>query len=213
VKELLPSDAPRHWSRRYVGDREWPGTSAIASPQRPDGHDGQYVPPFTLDFPMKASFAKHALIAVGTLVLSVPPRVFAQVADSHRASDAVRAVSDSLLTQRELAQWAALKKGDTTVFAHLMGGGVVDIDVSGIKRTSPASTARYVVGCQTASYALSGLRIAHVGATAILSYKATVDATCWGQKAPSPLYVLTVYSQDGDSWLPIAHSETPAAHW
>jgi ketosteroid isomerase-like protein len=127
--------------------------------------------------------------------------------------DAARAAEDSLLTQRERAQWEALKGRDTTTFARLMGGGLVDIDLSGIKQTSPASTARYVQGCQTTSYGLSDLRIVHFGGTAIVTYKATVDATCWGQKAPSPLYVMTVYNQRGDTWLPVAHSETPAAHW
>ena len=125
--------------------------------------------------------------------------------------DAARVGQDSILAQRERAQWDALKARDTTAFARLMGGDIVDIDLSGIKRTSPASTARYVLGCQTASYSLSDLRVVHVGSTAIVTYKTTIDATCWGQKAPSPVYVLTVYEQRGKTWLPVAHSETPAA--
>ena len=120
---------------------------------------------------------------------------------------------DSLLVQRERAQWEALKAQDTTAFGRLMGGDLVDVDVSGIKHTTPASTARYVLGCKTTSYALSDLRVAHYGATAVVSYKATVESTCWGQKAPSPLYVMTVYEHRGDSWSPVAHSETPAARW
>ena len=143
----------------------------------------------------------------------MPAILCAQQTDQLPTVDAARAAQDSLLTQRERAQWEALKGRDTTTFARLMGGGLVDIDLSGIKQTSPASTARYVQGCQTTSYGLSELRIAHFGGTAIVTYKATVDATCWGQKAPSPLYVMTVYNQRGDTWLPVAHSETPAAHW
>jgi ketosteroid isomerase-like protein len=162
---------------------------------------------------MKGFFATHALIAASALALSSAPRLFAQQTDPRPTLDAERAAQDSLLTRRERAQWEALKMRDTTAFARLMGGDVVDIDVSGIKRTSPASTARYVLGCQTLSYALTDFRVAHVSATAVVSYKATVDATCWGQKAPSPLYVLTVYDQHGDSWLPVAHSDTPAVHW
>ncbi len=162
---------------------------------------------------MKASFAAQVLITASALVLSQPARLLAQQTDVHPTFDAAHTAQDSLLAQRERAQWEALKARDTTTFARLMGGDVVDIDVSGIKRTSPASTARYVLGCQTVSYALSDFRVTHVGGTATISYKATVDATCWGQKAPSRLYVLTVYSQHEDSWLPVAHSETPAAHW
>ena len=143
----------------------------------------------------------------------MPAILCAQQTDRPPTVYAARAAQDSLLTQRERAQWEALKGRDTTTFARLMGGGLVDIDLSGIKQTSPASTARYVLGCQTTSYGLSDLRIAHFDNTAIVTYKATVDATCWGQKAPSPLYVMTVYNQRGDTWLPVAHSETPAAHW
>jgi hypothetical protein len=149
---------------------------------------------------MKPLFMPGVLIAVGVLSLGLPTSVRAQE-------------QDSLLVQRERAQWDALKARDTTAFARLMGGDLVDIDVSGIKRTSPASTARYVLGCQTASYALSDVRIARVSGSAVVTYKATVEATCWGQKAPSPLYVMTVYNQRGDAWVPVAHSETPAAHW
>jgi ketosteroid isomerase-like protein len=159
------------------------------------------------------SSVRGVLITASALGLIIPAILCAQQTDRSPTADAARAAQDSLLTQRERAQWEALKGRDTTTFARLMGGGVVDIDLSGIKQTSPASTARYVQGCETTSYGLSDLRIAHIGGTAIVTYKATVDATCWGQKAPSPLYVMTVYNQRGDTWLPIAHSETPAAHW
>jgi hypothetical protein len=121
--------------------------------------------------------------------------------------------SDSLLVQRERAQWEALKARDTSSFARLMGGNVVDVDVSGVRATSPASTSQYVRGCKTTSFALTDVRVAHYASTAVVTYKATVEATCWGQKAPSPLYVLTVYEQHADAWQPVAHSETPAAHW
>jgi uncharacterized protein DUF4440 len=162
---------------------------------------------------MKASFVRRVLVAVSALGLSAPARLTAQQMAPAPALDAAHAAQDSLLVQRERAQWEALKMRDTTTFARLMGGDVVDIDLSGVKRTSAASTARYVVGCQTVSYALNDFRVTYVGGTASVTYKATVDATCWGQKAPSPLYVLTVYAQHGDAWLPVAHSETPAANW
>src|SRR4051812_39734757 len=132
---------------------------------------------------MKIASAKRAVIHASALVLIIPAILCAQQTTRTQATDAARAAQDSLLTQRERAQWEALKGRDTTAFARLMGGGVVDIDVSGTKQTSPASTARYVLGCQTTSYDLSDFRIVHSGGTAIVTYKATVEATCWGQKA------------------------------
>jgi len=109
--------------------------------------------------------------------------------------------------------WEALRGQDTAAFARLMGDAVVDVDVSGIKQTSPQSVARYVTGCKTDSYSLSGIRVTRTAATVTISYKAAVEQTCWGQKAPSPLLVMTVYESRGGAWVPVAHSETPAAHW
>jgi len=148
-----------------------------------------------------------ALFAIGGA-----SRLGAQQAGQQRQSEAGQAV-DSLLAQRERAQWEALKTRDTTAFAQLMGGNVVDIDVSGVKRTSPSTTTRYVLGCQTSNFALSDLHVARYAGSAVVTYKAIIEATCWGQRAPSPLYVMTVYAQQGSAWIPIAHSETPAAHW
>lgn len=155
---------------------------------------------------MKALLITQVFVAASVLIVT-PARSHAQRA----ATDPAVAGQDSLLAQREHAQWEALKARDTTTFARLMGDGIVDVDLSGIKRTSPASTAQYVLGCRTVSYAMSDLRVTHVDKTATVTYKAIVDATCWGQKAPSPLYVLTVYAQRGDGWFALAHSETPAA--
>jgi len=129
-----------------------------------------------------------------------------------RAS-AQQAPDDSLLVSKERAMWEALKSRDTVAFASLMGGGVVDIDASGTRRTSPATTARFVTGCQTPSYAMSDVHIVHDGTLAIVTSKIVLDQTCWGQKAPSPLYVMTAYVRRAGTWAPVAHSETPAAHY
>jgi hypothetical protein len=129
------------------------------------------------------------------------------------ALSAQRATDDSLLVANERAIWEALKNRDTTAFGLLMGEGVVDVDVSGSRRTSLATMARYVLGCQTATYSLGDLRVVHEGVTAIVTSKVAVDQICWGQKAPSPVFVMTVYLRRADVWVPIAHSETPTARY
>jgi hypothetical protein len=120
---------------------------------------------------------------------------------------------DSLIVARERALWSALKAQDTLAFAQAMGNGVVDADVSGVRRATAASTAQYVKQCRVATYALSGFRIVQDSLTVVVTYKAEVDETCWGQKAPSPLNVMSVYEKRATGWAPVAHSETPAAHW
>jgi len=155
----------------------------------------------------------RAMAVAGALSLGASISASAQQLARPAATEGSWSQQDSALVQTERAQWEALKRSDTTAFARLMGDQVVDIDVSGIKRTSRASTARYVLGCRTASYGLSDVRIVHSGETAVVTYSAAVDAQCWGQKAPSPLYVMTVYNERSGAWMPVAHSETPAAHW
>jgi ketosteroid isomerase-like protein len=127
------------------------------------------------------------------------------------ALSAQQAPDDSVLVGRERAQWEALKARDTTAFARLLGPNLIDIDVTGVRRPTPATAARYVLGCQTATYALSDVHVLHDGSTAIVTSKVTLDQMCWGQRAPSPLFVMTVYTRHADGWEMLAHSETPAA--
>ena len=124
---------------------------------------------------------------------------------------AQQAPDDSVLVGRERAQWEALKTRDTTAFARLLGPNTIDIDLTGVRRPTPATAARYVLGCQTATYALSDIHVLHDGPTAIVTSKVTLDQMCWGQRAPSPLFVMTVYIRHADGWEMVAHSETPAA--
>ena len=99
---------------------------------------------------------------------------------------------DTLLVRRERATWKALHEQDTVAFAQGMGEGVVDADVSGVRRTTAASTAQFVKQCRVTMYALSGFRVFQDSLTAVVTYKADLEETCWGQKAPSPLYVMSV---------------------
>jgi hypothetical protein len=149
-------------------------------------------------------------LLVLALLAGVPRMASAQ---SMRASNPTGDAIDSLVVAHERAQWDALKAGNAAEFGRLMDHDVVDVDASGSRRTSPGSTAAFVSGCKTASYAFADVRVARHDATVIVTYKATVDQLCFGQKAPSPLYVMTVYERRAGEWVPVAHSETPVAHW
>jgi hypothetical protein len=121
-------------------------------------------------------------------------------------------VGDSVIVANERAMWNALKARDTTAFAKAIGG-VVDVDLYGARNASPSSVSRYVLMCQTTNVGLSMFHIAHTVLTATVTYTAAVEQTCNGVKAPSPVYVLTVYEHRGADWVPVAHSETAAAKW
>lgn len=121
--------------------------------------------------------------------------------------------TDSVLIRRERAAWDALELQDTASFSRAMGGRLIDADASGIRQTTPASVAQYVLGCRTASYSLTDFKVTDYASVAVVGYKATVDQTCWGRKAPPALYVMSVYERHEKEWALVAHSETPAARW
>src|SRR5947209_19657621 len=60
------------------------------------------------------------------------------------AVSAQHTADDSVLVGREQAQWEALEARDTTAFARLLGPSLVDVDVTGVKRPTAATAARYV---------------------------------------------------------------------
>ena len=150
------------------------------------------------------------LLGLATVSRSLPCQA---VLASKSPTAAILSHEDSSFVVREEAMWTALQQHDTAGFARAAGISAIDVDVSGTRRVSAASTTQYVERCQVASSALQNFRVVRDSVAVVVTYTATVDETCWGQKAPSPLYVLSVYERDHGGWRLLAHSETPAAHW
>lgn len=119
---------------------------------------------------------------------------------------------DSTFATRERAQWSALQRRDTSTFAR-WAAGAVDVDVSGARNVDRASAAQYVARCELSTFALDGFHVTRDSVSTVVTYNATVDETCWGQKAPRSLHVMSVYERGAGDWHLIAHSETPAAKW
>lgn len=154
--------------------------------------------------------ALGVLFGIATASRSLPGQA---VQATKSATAATLSHEDSAFVGREEAMWTALQQHDTAGFARAVGIGAIDVDVSGARRVTSASTTQYVARCQVASSALQNFRVVRDSVAVVVTYTATVDETCWGQKAPSPLYVLSVYERDHSEWRLLAHSETPAAHW
>ena len=135
----------------------------------------------------------------------------AAVSKNGAASSAIIG-EDSTFATRERAQWSALQRRDTSTFAR-WAAGAVDVDVSGARNVDRASAAQYVARCELSTFALDGFHVTRDSVSAVVTYNATVDETCWGQKAPRSLHVMSVYERGAGDWRLIAHSETPAAKW
>ena len=65
--------------------------------------------------------------------------------------------------------------------------------------------------CDVKSYSLSDTKVDWIDKdTALLTYKAESDATCGGQKSPSPVYAASVWVKKNGKWIAAFHQETPA---
>jgi hypothetical protein len=142
-----------------------------------------------------------AAAVAGALLFAAAP---AQCAQSPGEASGTFASIDAALVARERAYWDALQRQDAS---GVWPAGLIDVDISGIHRTTAASISQFVMACKTASVALTGFSVAHYSMTAVVTYKATVDQTCYGQKAPDRISVMTVYENANASWVPVAHSE------
>jgi hypothetical protein len=61
------------------------------------------------------------------------------------------------------------------------------------------------------TFSLSDWKLSMAGKdTAILTYKASQDAVCDGNKLAAEVYSGTVYVKKGDKWLAASYQETPA---
>lgn len=148
---------------------------------------------------VRRALALSILVSAAGQIQAQTPAVGATAADS------------ATFMGREVQYWSALKARDTTAIARLIDAGAVDVDVSGMRRVSPASIGRFMAGCQTQAFSISNARVVETQVTATFAYKADVEQTCWGQRAPSPIYIMIVYERRGSGWAEVARSETPAA--
>ena len=66
--------------------------------------------------------------------------------------------------------------------------------------------------CEVKSYSTSDEQMKSLGNdAALLTYKATADATCRGQKEPAQSWAATLFVREGDQWKAAFHSENPIA--
>jgi len=62
--------------------------------------------------------------------------------------------------------------------------------------------------CDIRSYSLSDERVSSRGKqAALITYKATVDGSCGGQKIPASSWVASVYVRDGGQWKAVFHAQ------
>jgi hypothetical protein len=64
--------------------------------------------------------------------------------------------------------------------------------------------------CKVANYTVGEITVSRVSdLTAVLTYTATQDATCRGQKLPAKVVVSAVWVKQGTQWLSALYHESP----
>jgi Domain of unknown function (DUF4440) len=113
---------------------------------------------------------------------------------------------------QERATLDAVVKSDTAAFNRALGSDFVYVDVRGPVRWELAKASAMIMNCKTSQLSIDNPQTTRVGSDlVVLTYTSSGDQTCGGQKAPSPVYSMSVWQMRGGRWVGVAHSETPAA--
>ncbi len=86
------------------------------------------------------------------------------------------------------------------------------VDAKGATRWDLSKSAEMLKGCTTGKFTMENPEVSPAGNDIlVLTYKASANQTCNGEKAPSPVLAMSVWQKRGGRWVAVAHSETPTA--
>lgn len=118
---------------------------------------------------------------------------------------------DALMTV-EKAAWEAWKTRDAKWAQENASDKFVGLGTAG-RMDKAASIKSYTEQkCEIKSYSVSDDQMQVVGPdVAVLTYRASQDATCDGKKAPANVHSASIYHREGDKWKAVFYAETPVA--
>ncbi|HYX31444.1 MAG TPA: nuclear transport factor 2 family protein [Pyrinomonadaceae bacterium] len=112
------------------------------------------------------------------------------------------------LSQKETELWTAWKNKDTKRFQALVSSDGVMVGETGAE--SAAAAAEEAQTCDLKSFSLTNWRLTKFGlTTALLTYKATQDATCGGTALPATVWVSTLWVKQRGIWKAAFQQATP----
>jgi uncharacterized protein (TIGR02246 family) len=125
----------------------------------------------------------------------------------------IRAQDDAakVLPEMEKALWAAWAKADLATFQQHLAENTVNIGSGGVDIGKAKVLEGMTAGaCKVANYTLGEMTVSRVSdSTAVLTYTATQDATCRGQKLPAKVVVSAVWVKQGTQWRSALYHESP----
>src|SRR6185436_18980634 len=122
------------------------------------------------------------------------------------------AVGAAIVAQ-EQAVYDAIARSDTVAFNKAVGRDFVYVDQNGAMQFTLAKTSTIFAECGLGvGWTIDNPMSTEVGSDlVVLTYSASANATCKGQRVPSPVNAMSVWQRRGGRWVAVAHSETPAA--
>jgi hypothetical protein len=121
---------------------------------------------------------------------------------------ASKAVSDQL-EKMERQAWDAFGRGDGKFFEGFYSTDAIQIDPNGILTRKEAIAGISSKPCELKGYSFSNFRVTVLNATtAFVTYSATQDAACGGQKVPDKLFASSVYVKRNGKWQGALHQES-----
>ena len=119
----------------------------------------------------------------------------------------------TVLPKIEASLWEGWKAHDAAPFDKYLAEGTLNTGGSGLTVGKAKAIADIKsADCAVASFTLGEMTVHRFGdATAILTYQASQDATCRGEKVPAKVNVTSVWVKQGDNWLEASYHESPAA--
>lgn len=164
------------------------------------------------------------IISTILLVLAVSPLALGQTAGGQpgqgRTTDKAgrdqggrggAAVKDQLIGLERQA-WEAWKNKNGGYFQTFLSDDSIGVGAQGIARKAQIVSGISGSPCDIKGYTLDNFDLVMLDRdAAILTFKATQEATCGGVAEPSPVWASTVYVKRGGKWQAAFHQETPAA--
>ncbi|GAC1648009.1 MAG: hypothetical protein NVS4B3_02950 [Gemmatimonadaceae bacterium] len=160
--------------------------------------------PFLLALPIITSLAFLGPSASRAQEAKVSPTASTASASAPTAFDVAR-----IADEKEL--WAAFAKKDAVPFDRLMTRPALIVDATGINDGSPDAIRKMIAACELKTYDLTGFQVLRPRPdVAIVTYTATMDETCDGQKAPSKVYASSTWVLRRGVWRSPFHQESGA---
>ena len=144
----------------------------------------------------------------GCVLAAAAALVFTACSGTAPASTATAAPGIDVLATLEKRAYEARKSKDAKFWDTFLSDAFIGYGASG-KLDKASATKEYTgADCEIRSYALSDVQMTPLGTdVALITFTATVDGTCSGQKVPANSRAASVYVRDGEKWKGAFHAE------